>query len=114
MNQSIAPSKCEVLRGKMLALLQIFVLGLPSLLLSVVSSIFCCCCLSLCGDTAPERFTNCMSFWGNVLTVLVAIPFFVLLLLFVPLWCVLYVAYLSLVGAAGEAPDFSDIERGGG
>jgi hypothetical protein len=74
------------------------VLGAPSFALSLVSSILCCFCLPIMGDDGTERFENCMSLWGNVLTVIVCIPLAILAVLLVPFWCLLYVLYLWCVG----------------
>ena len=101
MNESIAPSKGEVFRSKCLAILQLIFLSVPSLALSILSSILCCFCLDLVGATKVERFENCMSLWGNTLTVLVAIPFaigaVVLFMGLFPVWCILYSIYATLL-----------------
>eukprot|EP00518_Triparma_eleuthera_P015801 CAMPEP_0197563102 /NCGR_PEP_ID=MMETSP1320-20131121/28128_1 /TAXON_ID=91990 /ORGANISM="Bolidomonas sp., Strain RCC2347" /LENGTH=227 /DNA_ID=CAMNT_0043124883 /DNA_START=39 /DNA_END=719 /DNA_ORIENTATION=- len=74
MNESIEPSRWEVTRGKLLAIFQIAFLGPPSFALTVASSILCCLCLPAMGDYASERFENCMSLWGNLLTLIIALP----------------------------------------
>jgi len=103
MNQSIQPGKWELFWSKFLAILQIVVLGFPSLLITVVSSIVCCFCLPVVGDSATERLENCMSLWGNVLTVIIAVPVFLVGVLLVPLWCCLYFVFLYVGGTpSGE------------
>jgi hypothetical protein len=101
MNESIAPSNGDVFRAKGLSVLQLIFLTAPSLALSIVSSILCCFCLDLAGETKKEKVENCMSLWGNILTVLIAIPIGLaalgaLVVLF-PVWCVFYSIYATIM-----------------
>jgi len=96
MNESIEPSKAEIGRSRALAILQIVLLGPPSAVLTVASSIVCCCCLPAMGDDSSERFESCMSLWGNLLSVLVMIPFILVGLALVPVWCIFFTLFECL------------------
>ena len=93
MNEQLAPSQSVINKSKLFAVLQIVLFGIPATILTVAFSFVCCCCLPAAGNDNRERFSNCMSFWGNALTtVVIFVPgvifFFVLFPVFFLLYCV--------------------------
>lgn len=57
-----------------MSVLQIVVVGPFALLLTVVSSLACACCLPAFRLSPRELFTGCISGWGNFIMVLPLIP----------------------------------------
>lgn len=54
---------------------QIIIIGPVAVLLSLVSSLACACCLPAFNMSPRELFTGCVSGWGNVVMMLPALPF---------------------------------------
>ena len=118
MNETIAPSNTERYSSRMLSILQLVFLSAPSLALTVACSILCCCCISECGESNPDRFKNCMSTWGNVLTVLICIPLFLaaafLSVVLFPIWCIVYSFYAFLFLKPSEKQSTAEVRRTAG
>lgn len=61
--------------AKTLSILQLVVLGIPAVILSIVSSILCPCLLLGVGRNNRARAVNCVSFWGSLLSSMIMFPF---------------------------------------
>eukprot|EP00804_Cyclotella_cryptica_P031276 CCRYP_011081-RA/>CCRYP_011081-RA protein AED:0.06 eAED:0.06 QI:0/0.33/0.25/1/0.66/0.5/4/273/694 len=68
------PLQCTIFLAKLLSILQLIVLGIPSLVLAIASSLVCPCLLPGIGRTHRERAVNCISFWGSFLSTLIVFP----------------------------------------
>lgn len=75
LHEGLQPSKCVIFLSRLLSILQLALIGIPALILSMFSFIFCCCCMPRVeNETRIERATQCISFWGNFLTFVAASP----------------------------------------
>mmetsp|Transcript_11550 Transcript_11550/g.21334 ORF Transcript_11550/g.21334 Transcript_11550/m.21334 type:complete len:607 (-) Transcript_11550:10-1830(-) len=90
LDENDAPLRCTIWGARALSALQIIVLGIPSLVLTLVCFILCPCLVPGCGRTNRERVVNCVSFWGSFLSSLLLLPFTCLgMLLLSALYCFL-------------------------
>jgi len=75
LDENDEPLRCTVCMARVLSALQILVLGVPSVVLTLVSMMLCPCLVPGCGRTNRERVVNCVSFWGSFLSSMLALPF---------------------------------------
>jgi hypothetical protein len=89
------PDKLHLTTSKLLSIFQIIVLGIPSLLLTIISTVSCCCCF-FAVENKKHFLSGTFSFWGNALTMILSVPFLLVLCFLAPLWCILTTIYLCL------------------
>ena len=71
------PSQFIILGSKIVSMFQVIIIGPPAVCLAAITAILCCCCIP--GATIQDRISNCISFWGNtIILVLVLIGIFCL------------------------------------
>ena len=88
LDESTEPKMCTRVGAKVLSILQLLILGVPSIALSIVSMIVCPCLVPGCGSNMRERVINCVSFWGSFLSTVIMLPFTLLgLLLAASFYC---------------------------
>lgn len=77
-NQQLQEDSHQSSRGrqchKLLSAVQIVVVGPFALLLTVVSSLACVCCLPAFRLSPRQLFTGCISGWGNFVMALPLLP----------------------------------------
>ncbi|KAL7484497.1 hypothetical protein ACHAW6_010133 [Cyclotella cf. meneghiniana] len=82
------PMQCTICLAKLLSILQLIVLGIPSLTLAIASSLVCPCLLPGIGRTNRERAVNCISFWGSFLSTIIVFPLsFIGMLVMATVYC---------------------------
>ncbi|KAL9190345.1 hypothetical protein ACHAXT_007556 [Thalassiosira profunda] len=69
------PLSCTIWAARLLSVFQIVVLGVPALVLTLVSMLLCPCLIPGCGNTNRERVVNAVSFWGSFLSSMLLLPF---------------------------------------
>jgi len=74
LNESIQPSKTELILSRGMSIVQIIVVGIPSGILATATFIPLYCVFHSIGTSFKDRALNFFSLWGNVLTVLMLIP----------------------------------------
>lgn len=75
LDEAEEPKTCTIWGARLLSTLQIIVLGVPALVLTLLSMIICPCLVPGCGRTNRERVVNTVSFWGSFLSSLLLLPF---------------------------------------
>jgi len=85
LDESDQPTSCTKYGAKILSILQILVLGIPAVVLTIITCLICPCFVPGCGRSARERVMNMISFWGSALSTLIMLPFTCLGMLLVSL-----------------------------
>ena len=75
LDESDEPYRCTFCAAKTLSVIQLIVLGVPSLVLALLTMLICPCLVRGSGGTNRERILNCVSFWGSFLSTLILFPF---------------------------------------
>jgi len=70
-NASIIPLPLALFCSRFFILIQVITIGIPAVVLAIISSILCYSCIWAWGDNNRDRAVNLISFWGNVLIGLV-------------------------------------------
>ena len=90
LDEADQPQTCTIWGARLLSLFQIIVLGIPSLVLALVTMILCPCFVPGCGRTNRERVVNTVSFYGSFISSCLLLPFTCLgMLLISALYCFL-------------------------
>ena len=90
LDENNEPLTCVIWGAKILSALQILVLGIPAMILSLLSAILCPCFIAGCGQTNRERVINSVSFWGSFLSSMLLLPFTCLgMLILSAMYCLL-------------------------
>lgn len=88
LDESEQPKTCTLVCARVLSVLQLLFLGVPSVALAIISMLVCPCMMPGCGSNMRGRVINCVSFWGSFLSSLIMLPFtFLGMLLVASLYC---------------------------
>jgi len=101
LDESLEPKRCTIVGARLLSIFQILVLGIPSLVLTLMCMILCPCFIPGCGNTNRERVVNCFSFWGSFLSSMLVLPFTCVGMLLLSALCC-FVALINIFLKAGQ------------
>ena len=108
LDESTEPRMCTRVFAKVLSVLQLIILGVPSVALSIISMLICPCLVPGCGSNMRERVRNCVSFWGSCLSTVIMLPFTLLgLLIAASFYC-----FVAAIMCCLKIPKNNDVALG--